>query len=145
MMGGAASLQGAGVTCTLVQRNKGNEEAIKEAVKEVADRVLHDVGERKNGVPGMVPMATDRRDNFYEGVAGKRELGKDQEMTTDTVVAIFSCTKAVTGVTVMQLIEEGRLSFDDPSKKFVPEIAQIQVFESSTTPGSRAFARRTST
>jgi methyl acetate hydrolase len=102
---------------------------MKEAVKEVADRVLHDAAERENGVPGVVAMATDRRENFYEGAAGKRELGKDQEMTTDTVFAIFSCTKAVTGVTVMQLVEEGKLSLDDPAKKFVPEIAEIQVLE----------------
>ncbi len=102
---------------------------MKEAVKEAAERVLHGVAEHENGVPGVVAMATDRQDNFYEGAAGKRELGKDQEMTTDTVFAIFSCTKAVTGVTVMQLIEEGKLSLDDPAKKFVPEIAEIQVLE----------------
>ena len=102
---------------------------MKEAVKEVADRVLHDVAERENGVPGVVAMATDRRDNFYEGAAGKRELGKDQEMTTDTVFAIFSCTKAVTGVTGMQLVEEGKLSLDDPAKEFVPEIADVGVLE----------------
>jgi methyl acetate hydrolase len=100
---------------------------MKEAVKEAADRVLHDAVE--NGVPGVVAMATERQDNLYEGAAGKRELGKDQEMTTDTVFAIFSCTKAVTGVTVMQLVEEGKLSLDDPAKKFVPEIADIQVLE----------------
>jgi methyl acetate hydrolase len=102
---------------------------MKEAVKEVADRVLRDAAERENGVPGVVAMATDREGNFYEGAAGKRELGKDQAMTTDTVFAIFSCTKAVTGVTVMQLVEEGVLSLDDPAKKFVPEIADIQVLE----------------
>ena len=102
---------------------------MKEAVKEVADRLLHDAAERENGVPGVVSMATDRQDNLYEGAAGRRELGKDQEMTTDTVFAIFSCTKAVTGVTVMQLVEEGKLSLDDPAKKFVPEIADIQVLE----------------
>ena len=98
----------------LVQRNKGNEETVKEAVKKVADGVLYDVAERENSLPGVVTMATDRRDNFYEGTAGKRELGKDQEMITDAVLAIFSCTKAVTGVTVMQLVEEGKLSPDNP-------------------------------
>ena len=72
------------------------------------------MAERENSVPGVVTMATDRRDNFYEGAAGKRELGKDQEMITDTVLTIFSCTKAGTGVTVMQLVEEGKLSFDNP-------------------------------
>jgi methyl acetate hydrolase len=77
----------------------------------------------------VVTMATDRRDNIYEGAAGKRELVKDQEMTTDTVFAIFSCTKAVTGVTVMQLIEEGKLNLDDPATEFVPEIADVGVLE----------------
>lgn len=100
-----------------------------EVVREAAERVLRDVAERENGVPGVVAMATDREDNIYEGAAGKRELGKDQEMTTDTVFAIFSCTKAITGVAVMQLVEEGVLGLDDPAKEFVPEISDIQVLE----------------
>src|SRR5215218_6631390 len=94
-----------------------------------ADRVLRDVVEQENGVPGVVAMASDRKGNFYEGAAGKRELGKDQEMTTDTVFAIFSCTKAVTGVAVMQLVEEGEISLDDSVKQYVPEIADIHVLE----------------
>ena len=102
---------------------------MKEAVKEAADRVLQGVVERENGVPGVVAMATDRQDNFYEGAAGKRELGKDQPMTTDTVFAIFSCTKAITGVAVMQLVEEGVIGLDDPAKEYTPEIAEIQVLE----------------
>ncbi len=91
--------------------------------------MLRDVAERENGVPGVVAMATDRQENFYEGAAGKRELGKDQAMTTDTVFAIFSCTKAVTGVAVMQLVEEGVLGLDDPAKEYTPEIAEIGVLE----------------
>ena len=102
---------------------------MREAVKEAADRVLRDVAERENGVPGVVAMATDRESNFYEGVAGVRELGSGQEMTTDTVFAIFSCTKAITGVTVMQLVEEGVLDLDDPAKEYAPEIAEMQVLE----------------
>jgi methyl acetate hydrolase len=100
-----------------------------EAVREAADRVLRDVAERENGVPGVVAMATDRRDNFYEGAAGKWDLGKEAAMTTDTVFALFSCTKAVTGVAVMQLVEEGVLGLDTPAREFVPEISDIQVLE----------------
>src|SRR5829696_9392074 len=94
-----------------------------------ADRVLRDVVEQENGVPGVVAMETTREGNVYEGAVGKRELGKDQEMTTDTVFAIFSCTKAVTGVAVMQLVEEGEISLDDSVKQYVPEIADIHVLE----------------
>ena len=88
-----------------------------EAVREAADRILRDVAERENGVPGVVAMATDREDNFYEGAAGKRELGKDQPMTTDTVFAIFSTTKAITGVGLMQLVEKGVIGLDDTAKE----------------------------
>jgi len=50
-------------------------------------------------------------------------------MTTDTVFAIFSCTKAVTGVAVKQLVEEGVISLDHPAREYAPEIADIQVLE----------------
>src|SRR5215203_933403 len=100
-----------------------------EAVREAADRILRDVAERENGVPGVVAMATGREDNIYEGAAGKRELGKEAAMTTDTVFALFSCTKALTGVAVMQLVEEGALGLDDPAKEYAPEISDIQVLE----------------
>ncbi|QIN80359.1 serine hydrolase [Rubrobacter marinus] len=100
-----------------------------EAVKEGADRVLRGVAERENGVPGVVAMATDRGGNFYEGAAGEREVGGGGPMTADTVFAIFSCTKAVTGVTVMQLVEEGVLGLDDPAREYAPEIAEIGVLE----------------
>jgi methyl acetate hydrolase len=100
-----------------------------EEIKEAADRVLRDAVEHENGVPGVVAMTTGRQGNFYEGAEGKRELGQDQDMTTDTVFAIFSCTKAITGVAVMQLVEEGTISLDHPAREYVPEIAEIQVLE----------------
>lgn len=102
---------------------------MRDRVRETADRVLRGVAEQENGVPGVVTMATDRDGNFYEGAAGKRDLGKDQEMSTDTVFAVFSCTKAITGAAVMQLVEEGEISLSDPAKKYAPSIADIQVLE----------------
>ncbi|GAC1413315.1 MAG: serine hydrolase domain-containing protein [Candidatus Velthaea sp.] len=105
---------------------------LKAGLKEAADAVLRSSVEPhdgSDGVPGVVAMATDRNANIYEGSAGKRELGAAQPMTTDTVVCIFSCTKAITGVAVMQLVEEGKLGLDDAAKRYVPEIAEIQVLE----------------
>jgi methyl acetate hydrolase len=96
---------------------------------ESLERVLRGVVERENGVPGVVAMATDRDENFYEGAAGERALDSGHEMTTDTVFAIFSCTKAITGVAVMQLVEEGVLGLGDPAKEYAPEIAEVQVLE----------------
>lgn len=108
------------------------------------DAVMQQSVNRFGGVPGVVAMVTDRRGNFYEGAAGKRELGKDQPMTTDSVFAIFSTTKALAGVAVMQLIEEGKLRLSDPAKDYVPEIAELQVldgFDDAGQPRTRAPKR----
>lgn len=114
---------------------------MSETLKKAADTVLSYTVGRAGGAPGVVAMATDRKANFYEGAAGVRELGKDQPMTTDSVFALFSTTKAITGVALMQLVEEGKVSLDDPAKKYVPEIAESQVldgFDANGQPKLRA-------
>lgn len=108
------------------------ETTTKSGLKEAADAVLQSSVAPNNGldgVPGVIAMATDRNGNIYEGAFGFRQLGQQAPMTTDTVVNLWSTTKAVTGVAVMQLVEEGTISLDDPAKKYVPEIADIQVLE----------------
>ena len=108
--------------------------------KSVADTVLDYTVNRYGGAPGVVAMVTDRNANLYEGAAGKRELGKDQPMTTDSVFAIFSTTKAICGTAAMQLVEEGKIALTDPAKKYVPEIAEIGVltgFDAAGQPRTR--------
>ena len=115
-----------------------------EDFRQAADAILHRTVNAAGGAPGVVAMATDRKANFYEGAAGRRELGKEQPMTTDSVMAIFSTTKALTGTCAMQLVEEGKIRLDDAAKKYVPEIAEIQVldgFDSSGQPKTRAPKR----
>ncbi|ABG05048.1 beta-lactamase [Rubrobacter xylanophilus DSM 9941] len=102
---------------------------MRAAAREAIDGVLRGAVEREGGVPGVVALATDRRGDFYEGVFGVRELGGSRKMTPDTVFAIFSCTKAVTGVAVMQLVEEGEISLEHPAREYVPELAEIPVLE----------------
>lgn len=105
---------------------------MKTGLKEALDNVLHEAvhpASGMDGVPGVVAMATDRNGTIYEGAAGVRQLGQGETMTVDTVVAIWSCTKAITGATVMQLVEDGKISLDDPAKKYVPEIADVQVLD----------------
>jgi methyl acetate hydrolase len=100
-----------------------------QSLKQAADTVLDYSVHRAGGVPGVVAMATDRHANFYEGAVGRRELGKDQAMTLDTVLAIFSTTKAITGVALMQLVEEGNVKLEDAARKYVPEMGELQVLE----------------
>jgi len=116
----------------------------KPALAQAADTILDHSVNRAGGAPGIVAMATDRDDTLYAGAAGVRELGGSAAMTTDTVMLLASCTKAITGVALMQLVEEGQVKLDDLARDYVPEIAEIQVLDGFAPDGEprlRAPAR----
>ena len=92
------------------------------------DAVLQGVVSGSPRVPGVVAMVTDREGNVYEGAAGERVIG-GAPMTTDTVFAIFSTTKAITGTAILQLAEAGRLDLDAPASRYAPDIGTLQVIE----------------
>ena len=114
-------------------------------LQSILDTQLGYQTQRHGGVPGVVAMATDRNENFYEGAAGVRELGKGDAMTTDSVFAIFSTTKALTGTLAMQLIEEGKISLNDDAGTYAPEIDKLEVldgFDADGTPRTRPPKRK---
>lgn len=99
------------------------------------DQVLRrasDAGE----IPGVVAMAGTSREVIYQGAFGKRDLSKDQPMTTDSVFWIASMTKAVTSAAAMQLVEQGKLSLDEPIGKLLPDLANPQVLEGFGSDGA---------
>ncbi|MFS0647500.1 serine hydrolase domain-containing protein [Siminovitchia sp. 179-K 8D1 HS] len=108
----------------------------KNALKQTLEKVLENTVNRAGGAPGVVAMVTDRNGNIYEGAAGFRDLDTKVPMTTDTVFALFSTTKAITGAVLMKLIEEGKVSLEDPVKKYVPEIEDIMVLDSFNSDGT---------
>ena len=94
-----------------------------------ADAILDGVVTSNPRVPGVVAMVTDRHRNIYEGAAGKRRLDQAADMTTGSVFAIFSTTKAITGTAVLQLVEEGKLDLDAPAKTYAPDLGKLRVIE----------------
>ena len=84
----------------------------------------------KNGyVPGVVGALVDKNGLTYLGSAGERTIGTGDVMTTDTVGAIASMTKAITGAAVMQLVEQGHLDLDAPAETYCAELATPRVLE----------------
>jgi len=98
------------------------------SLKEKADSLLKKATDAGD-VPGVVAMATNRNGTLYEGAFGKRILGQDAAMTTDTVVWIASMTKALTGACAMQMVERGKLDLESPASKWVPDLASVEVLE----------------
>jgi methyl acetate hydrolase len=84
----------------------------------------------RGDVPGLVVIAATRDRILYQGVFGKAEVGRERPITADALFRIASMTKPVTSTAAMQLYEQGRFALDDPAEKYLPEFANLMVFES---------------
>ena len=93
------------------------------ALKAGIDGILRAAVEARD-VPGVVALAATERGIFYEGVFGTRNLAAGPAITLDTVFRIASMTKAVTSVAAMQLVEQGKLSLNDPVPAIDPALAR---------------------
>ena len=92
------------------------------------DKILSD-GIEQGAAPGAVAIVVNRDGVIWEGAAGERTTNSGTPMTTDTVGAIFSMTKAVTGAAAMQLVEQGKLELDAPAGNVIPWLHEVQVLD----------------
>ena len=63
---------------------------------------------------------------------GFRDLEARAPMTPDTIVRVYSMSKVITSVAMMQLFEEGRFRLDDPVERYIPELKNLKVCTGGT-------------
>lgn len=68
----------------------------------------------------------------YFGAAGFADREAKRAMARDTLVQIFSMTKPVTGVALMQLWEQGKFGLDDPLANYLPAFGKVKVLAGGT-------------
>lgn len=88
---------------------------------------------RAVGVSALVWI--DGREVYF-GARGDADREAHRPMTRDTLVQIFSMTKPVTGVALMQLWEQGKFRIDDPLSDYLPEFANVRVYAGTNPDGS---------
>lgn len=63
---------------------------------------------------------------------GHRDVAAGLPVTPDTLYRIYSMTKPVTAVAALLLVEEGKLSLDDPVGDHLPAFADMRVYDSGS-------------
>ncbi|MFI1168745.1 serine hydrolase domain-containing protein [Streptomyces sp. NPDC020801] len=63
---------------------------------------------------------------------GRRDVAAGLPVESDTVWRIYSMTKPVTAVAALLLVQEGRLSLDDPLERHLPVFAAPRVYVSGS-------------
>jgi CubicO group peptidase (beta-lactamase class C family) len=78
-------------------------------------------------IPGAVLLIQQHGKPVYLESFGVRSVVTRRPMTPDTIFRIYSMSKAVTSVAIMMLVEDGKLSLDDPVSKYIPAFADAKV------------------
>ncbi|MEJ1098301.1 serine hydrolase domain-containing protein [Pseudoxanthomonas sp. CCNWLW206] len=101
---------------------------------------LHSLIEKSTGPQGYLGAVTlivrDGKVVDFQ-VYGHRDLGRSSPMREDTIFRIYSMTKPVTSVAVLQLVENGQIGLDDPISRYLPEFASMQRFVGGTADAPR--------
>ena len=75
---------------------------------------------------------------------GYADIDKKRPITLDNHFMQCSQTKGFCGVTIAILVEEGKISLDDPVSKYLPEFKELWV-ETSNTNGSKTLVKAKNT
>lgn len=94
-------------------------------------------------IPGAVGLVARRGKVAYFEARGEADREAEKPMRRDTIFRIYSMSKPITTTALMMLHEEGKFQLRDPLDRYLPEYADMTVFEESpVAPGDPKAARR---
>ena len=76
---------------------------------------------QKHELAGAVAIVVNRDKIVSSEAVGFADIAAGRAMTTDAIFWIASQSKPMTAVAVMMLVDEGKISLDDPVEKYLPE------------------------
>jgi CubicO group peptidase (beta-lactamase class C family) len=94
------------------------------------DTMLHHYTDHHHQVAGVVALVARNGKIVYYTAAGYNDIARHRLVKKDDLFRIASQTKAVTGVAVMMLYDEGKILLDDPISKYIPAFRHPKVLKS---------------
>jgi CubicO group peptidase (beta-lactamase class C family) len=81
----------------------------------------------KGEAAGIVTLIASKDKVLYLGAVGKTDLAGSRPMKTDDIFWIASMSKPITAASIGMLVDDGKLAFDDPVAKYLPEFGGLKV------------------
>ncbi|MFD2521986.1 serine hydrolase [Emticicia soli] len=88
--------------------------------KQVDDFLLRQLHDSK--IPGMQVAVVQKGKIVFSKAYGIANIQDNVQVDNKTIFAINSCTKAFTGVAIMQLVEEGKLDLNAPISSYIDSL-----------------------
>ena len=79
---------------------------------------------------GVIGIIADQKGKIhYQNLLGYADVEAKKPISADNVFWIASMTKMFAGASIMMLVDEGKVSLDDPVTKFIPQLEKWMVVE----------------
>lgn len=85
-------------------------------------------------LPGAVTLVAQGGDVIWCNAQGLRDVERGLPMQRDTVFRIYSMTKPVTSIALMQLYEQGKFLLNEPVHKYIPSWRNLRVYKGGSYP-----------
>src|SRR5258708_2845792 len=96
---------------------------IHERMKDYVDR---------GAIPGAVTLVRHKGEIVSYDAVGYQDIEAKKPMTKDSIFQVMSMTKPFTGVSIMMLVEEGKIALNDPVEKHLPEFRGLMVMDAAS-------------
>src|SRR6266404_5611894 len=97
----------------------------QERLQRVGDYIRNEIATAK--IPGAIILIQQHGQPVYFENFGVRDVATKLPMSADTIFRLYSMSKPITSVAAMMLVEDGRLSLNDPVSKYIPAYADVKV------------------
>jgi CubicO group peptidase (beta-lactamase class C family) len=79
-------------------------------------------------LPGGLSLVARKGEVVHFSAQGMADCEQRAPVRTDTIYRIYSMTKPLTSIALMQLYERGKLQIDDPVHKYIPSWENLRVY-----------------
>lgn len=86
--------------------------------------------EARFGIPALDCKITRNHEVVFRHMSGFSDYAKKHPVSNRDLYGLYSATKVITMVAVMQLMESGKLGLYDELRRFLPEFANLRVADS---------------
>jgi CubicO group peptidase (beta-lactamase class C family) len=78
-------------------------------------------------IAGALVLIQQHGKPVYHESFGVQDVVSKAPISDKTIFRLFSMTKAITSVVAVKLVEDGKISLDDPVSKYIPSFANVKV------------------
>lgn len=95
------------------------------------------------GIPACDCLVRWNRQVVYRGIFGYADAERQRKTSPQDIYWLFSMTKVITMTAIMRLVDESKLSLDDPVENYLESFRHMTVFkDGKTEPARRSITIR---